>query len=263
MPLQANVIASIIGTADRLGALPKSARKEWDRLKVLAEKVRFLELPAKSLPRAALAALEADVDMLTDADIGRAVISRALGDVRPAMTAELDDQMCDFIDLNGQDILDAFHKPFNEAAATLHHCLSRLGNIALEDAKAALSKGGDAAQVWADAQAADKTIDAIATAVKLMRRNAVDPRYRVLVIADIEAATFIEDQLTGAEMRAWDVARAGYKLSLADTATFDQRRNAIAAEMQQREEEARGAFGREYRRTRGDGGDGKTATVLS
>ena len=251
--LRTNTIATIIGTADRLGALPKTARKEWDRLQSLQDKVRFFAPPAYSLPRAALAALEADVDMMNDPDIQRAVISRALNDLRPALAAELDDQMTDFIDVNGQAILDAFHKPFNAATETLHRCLGRLGDIALEDAKAALSKGGDAAQVWADAQAADKTIDAIATATKLMRNNPVDPRYRVLVIADIPPATFLDDQLSGVKMRAWDAARAGYKLSLADTATFDERRNAITTEMQQREEHARGAFAREYGRTHGTG----------
>ena len=261
MPLQTSVIATIIGTADRLDALPKPVRKEWDRIKGLQDKVRFLELPAHSLPRAALAVLEADGDMMNDPDIQRAVISRALNEVRPSIAAELDDQTADFIDLHGQDILDAFHKPFDAAAATIDRCRERLGDIALEDAKAALSKGGDAAQVWADAQAADQTIQAIATAAKLMRHNTVDPRYRVLIIADIPPATFLDDQLSGEKMRPWDVARKGYKLSLADTATFDERRNAITTEMQQREEQARGGFAREYRRARGDGGRG--ATVLS
>ena len=169
------------------------------------------------------------------------------------MAAELDDQMTDFIDLNGQSILDAFHKPFNAAAETLHRCTGRLGNIALEDAKAALSKGGDAAQVWADAQAADKNIDAIATAAKLMRTFPVDPRYRVLVIADIRAChVHRRPAQRRGDARLGCGTRRLHALPRRH-GDFDQRRNGIATEMQQRENHARGAFGREYRRTHGDG----------
>ena len=253
MALQTNVIGTIIGTADRLGALPKPVRKEWDRLEGLRDKVRNLDVSAYSLPRAALAALEADSDLMSDPDINRAVVSRAISESRAGITAELDRQVADFIDIHGQDILDALKKPFDEAAATIDSCRERLSDVALEDAKAVVKQGGDAAQIWADAQKADQTIDAIATAAKLMRSNPVDPRYQVLVIADVDAATFIDDQLTGARLRPWDVARRGYKLSLADTATLDERVNAIATEMQQREEHARGGFAREYRRTQGDG----------
>ena len=81
MALRTGIIATIIGTADRLGALPKTARKEWDRLEELRDKIRTLDLPVYSLPRAALTALEADRDLLNDPDIQRAVISRALSDL--------------------------------------------------------------------------------------------------------------------------------------------------------------------------------------
>ncbi len=253
MPLRTSTIATIVSTADNLGKLPTPIRKEWDRLAALQEKVRTFDPPAYSLRRAALAVLEADGDLMDDPGVQRAAISKALSELRPGLAAELDDQMTAFIETHGEAILDSLTKPFNAAAATIARCLDKLGDIALEDTKAAISKGGDSAQTWAEAQKADQAIDKIATAVKLMRRNPVDPRYRVLVIADIEPATFLDDQLTRVDLRAWDVARRGYVLSLADGLTLDERIGAIATEMQRREEHARGGFTREYRRTHGDG----------
>jgi hypothetical protein len=98
----------------------------------------------------------------------------------------------------------------------------------------------------------------IQTVWKLMRSVAGsfkpgDPRYRLLVIADIPAEAFIDDGLLGSSMRPWDVARRGYRLSLATPTTIVQRAEAIATEQQERATKAAGGFAREYRRTHGDG----------
>lgn len=248
-----NTLNGIIATANRLGAtIPKPTATEWQKLTSLQEKVNALDVSHDLVP-AILSALEKDKDPATDPTVLKAVTARAIGDVRRPLEAALDDRVREFAGANGPEILVAFKKPFDNAAATIARCLDSLGDVALDDTKAAISQGGNSAQIWGDAKLACRVIEDIRTAWKLLRTVAKvgpnNPRHGLLVIADIPVATFIDEQLgLTPTMSAWDVARRGWPLSLATADTIAERVDAIAAEQQRRATLSEGAFEREYRR---------------
>ncbi len=258
MAINRTTTTNVIATINRLGGIvPKKAAAEWDKLNALHDKATDLDL-VDDLAGAVLAVLETDGDLSSDPAVQRAVTARAVRDLQPALAAELDKRVDAFSATHGDDLVEALREPFDKAAATITECLGKLGGVELDDSATTLRKGGDAAEVWVTAQAANKTITDIATTVKLMSRWPLDARYQVLIIADVEPGRFLADQLTGAKFTPWEAARAGYTLSFATPAIVNERRDAIVAEGQQREANAEDEFGRAYRRTRGDG-----ATVLT
>lgn len=248
-----HTLNGIIATANRLGAnIPKPTAAEWQKLTSLHQKVNALDVPTDLVP-AILTALEKDKDPASDPAVLNAVTARAIGDTRRPLEAALDDRVRAFAEANGPDILTTFKKPFDNAAATIAICLDGLGDVALEDTKSAIRQGGNAAQLWGDAKLAERVIEEIRTAWKLIRTVAKvgpsDPRHNLLVIADIPAATFIDEQLGLApKMSAWDVARRGWPLSLATPDTIVERVNAVAEEQRRRETQSAGAFSQEYQR---------------
>jgi len=245
---------NIIATVDRLGgSIPKKAAAEWEKLNVLYDKANNLN-PVDNRASAVLAVLEADGDLHSDPAVQRAVTAHEVRDTHGPIAAELDRRVTAFLDTYGSDLLESLRQPFDQAAATITECLDKLGDVALDDSTATLRRGGDAAQIWLDAQVATKAISDIVTTMKLMSPSPLDARYQLLLFADVSPATFIDDQLTGVKLSAWDAARRGYPLSFATPATAKERRDAIIAERQQRAQHAEGAFAREHRRTRGDGG---------
>jgi hypothetical protein len=197
--------------------------------------------------------LEAGGDLTSDRGVQQAVAARAVRDSQAAIAARLDRRVNAFIDTHGDDILESLRKPFDNAAVTIARCLDKLGDLSLDDGAATLKRGGDAAQLWVDAQAANKAIADITTAIKLMSRWPLDARYQVLIIANVPPSSFLDDQLIGVKLSAWDAARRGYPLAFATPATVNERRDAIVAESQRREQHAEGALAREHRRLRGDG----------
>ena len=154
-----------------------------------------------------------------------------------------------------------FAKPFDTAAATLPEAATRLGRVDLDDTKAVLSRGGDAAQVWAAAQAAEQVIASIVQVwrqVALLAPGvALDPRFRLLILADINPADYLDEQLNVAgssSLRPFELARRGHRLSLA---TLDHAGASASRACGPRSPDARrqraGAFTEDYRRTRGIG----------
>src|SRR5688572_17103803 len=159
---------NVIATVNRLGGrVPKKAVDEWKKLDVLYGKANNLN-PVDDLPSAILAVLEADGDLAGDPAIQRAVTARAVADSHGPIAADLDKRVTAFLDTHGLDILEALRQPFDQAAATITECLDKLGDIALDEGSATLRKGGDAAEVWVTAQAANKAIADIASTMKQM-----------------------------------------------------------------------------------------------
>ena len=78
-----------------------------------------------------------------------AVAGAALDVIRSACLAHLD------------EIVDAWRKPFDEAAATLTEAHKRIGDLSLDDTGTIVARGGDIADVWAKAKSAEQVIDQV------------------------------------------------------------------------------------------------------
>ena len=150
----ATFTAQVFATADRLGATaPQHLLAEHEKITTLAASIRFLDVPS-DVPGAVLAALEAGNGPTTDDGVRDAVIGRMVNDTSNGIEDRLGERAMMFITDNADALLAMFANPFDTAAAVLTTAAERLGDVDLDDTKAIVSKGGDAAQVWADAQAA-------------------------------------------------------------------------------------------------------------
>ena len=247
----------IIDTADRLDAtIPKPVLNKWKKLTALRIKASNIDLGTVDLPAAILNAMEKGNDVATDPGVQQAVTVTAIGDVQRVVNSRLDARVRDFAIENAPAILEGFRTPFDKAASVIRKSQEVLGDVALEDSRAVLSRGGDAAALWAESQEADKVIADIRTSWKLMGTVAPtglpDARHALMVICDLPPHVFIDEQ-PDPKMRAWDVARRGWPLALATPESIREQIDVIAQERQQREVQAQGAFAKEHQRTRGIG----------
>lgn len=188
-----------------------------------------------------------------------AATSHALAGFQVGIEQGLDRRAQEFVDTNAPALLAAFVEPFDRAADVIATALEKLGDVDLNaDAAAILSKGGDSAAVWAGARDADEAIRAIHQAWGLL--GAVtssvpfSSRYRVLVIADPPAETFIADELANVTVTAWEAARKGYPLVLANPATYRERVAAVPVAQAARQAAGEQAFRDASRRRYGSGG---------
>lgn len=253
-----NTLQQVIVNASRLGAtIPKAVRAEHDQLAALAEKTRNgLQIP-DTLPAAILDALAAGRDPATDPATRDAVIARQVAACTPSVETALNGRVEDFLHRNAQAILDALAKPFDAAAITIAAVCKQLGDVDLGDTRAVLARGGTAAQLWADAQAAEATIKTVRDTVGLFgavsSRYAVDGRYPVLVYADIPADRFLDEQLTRVAPPAYELAQRGFRLSLATGGAVRERIDAVRAEVTRREAQRDDARRAAFARTHGTG----------
>lgn len=233
-----NILTQVFATADRVGAtLPKRLRDDHAKLAALADKVRTLDAGHK-LPEAILDALAADHDIAADATVQqeavRNVIAQVSNGVEPALAARVGT----FLQDNAEALVAALVEPFDKAAAELKEAVHALGDADLNDPAAVLGRGGDAAQHWANAQRADQVIHQIRTTRQTLanvhRAYQVDPRYKLLTYVDVPADRFIDDELSGVELRGWQAVHRGLTLSLATPATLRGRVEAVRQETERR-----------------------------
>lgn len=257
--LAQSVLNTVFKTADRLGAtMPKAATAEHQRLLNASNRRRelFLNLNG-NLAGAVVAALENDRDPLRDAGVHEALVAREILNVQRGIEDAIAARTSDLLIQHGPAILEAFREPFDRAAAATVHAVEALGDVDLDDMGGVLARGGTAAKHWAEARQAADTITAIKQTWKLLSAASstlsVDPRYWPLVIADIPAATFIDEQLGRMNLSAWDAARRGFPLSFASTDTLRERIGAVQVEVQRRQADTEGAFSRGWRQTHGVG----------
>jgi len=255
------LIDQVFATAVRIGAkVPKHLADEHQKIALLADASRRLEVPT-DMPGAVLAALEAGNDPLTDEGVRNVVIGREIDLHTHGIAERLGVRAMTWVGDNVDELLAVFIKPFDTAAATLTQAAERLGDVDLDDMKAVLAKGGDAGHVWADAQEAEKTIASIQTIWKqialFVPRVSLDSRWRLLMIADIEPAAYVDQELnTGsAHLRPFELIRRGHRLSLATPTTLLERKAAVQDLIQARTSHAEGAWKREIPAHTRHGGD--------
>lgn len=228
-------LGTALDTATKIGAtLPKSFTDRQQELDALNQKVRhyLLEQEGDNLASAFLDSLAADRDPATDREVQAAAARHALAGIRGGIEHALNQRTQQLVDEQAPAILAAYAKPFSKAAESIEAGIERLGNVDLNDTAAILGRGGDAARVWADAREATESIKQITQVWKLLSNVTgsvgYNSLYRLLVICDVPAETFITDQLGNSDMGAWDAARRGYPLSLATPDTYRERMAEVA-----------------------------------
>ena len=184
-----------------------------------------------ALGEAVFAALDAGRDPATDPEVQRAITANYLDNpgVAEAVREAAYGRARAVCDEYRDDIVTAWRKPFNVAAATLAGAYDRIGEVELDNADAILRNGGDIAEVWAKARAAVATIRAIrngwSTLAEFTRAVNVDNHFRPLNFIDPTVDQWLGDHLRESRIDAWDATRGGYTLALP---TFDEYRQRIA-----------------------------------
>lgn len=251
-----NIIRQTMLSAEDLGVtVPASMRRESVKLAELADKVRALD-PPSSLAEAVLTALENDRDIATDAGVHAAIALQTVQESTNGIDYALSRRATAFLTEHAETMLGVFGEPFAGYADAVHAAVEKFGDTDPDDTNAILSRGGDAAQVWAAAQDASKGIGDIRQTWKMLSNVAsafsTDPRYQVLTIAEIPAAEFIDGEVNG-WLTPWEIAQRGWKLSLATPATYRERVASVRAELGRRATTHAGAFREGYQRFAGHG----------
>lgn len=131
---------------------------------------------------------------------------------------------------HGAAVVETFRESFDAAAADVAAAADALGAIDLEDVRAVAQIGGDAAEMWKRAKAADTVVVRILQTV--LRLGVIggypqtgDARERALAVVDTDLSGYRRIGPRGAT--AWELHKVG-RLSLATPEQFEQRRARIA-----------------------------------
>jgi len=226
---------TLLSALETTGAnMPKVAAAYAHATKI-SDSVHALGIPQDALALAVSAALEDDRDPGTCPEVQRIVATNAFAN--PGITVAVDAQAFEGFRAVCRHNLDAIVKalrtPFDAAAATLTEAHARIGDVPLEDTGTIMRKGADVAEVWAKATAAVKVIDAAEAGWQALGTitgaSSSDQRYRVLRIAVVDHATWVEREFEGQKLSPWDATRAGLALSLPTVSEYRQRVAAIEA----------------------------------
>jgi hypothetical protein len=185
--------------------------------------------PKGGLAGPVAAALIAGRDPATDPDVMRTFLAMQIGthEVIGMVENILNEEMRQEFAVHADAIVNAWTKPFDQAAKVLTDAHSHLGDIDLSDTAVIVERGGSAAEAWGRAQAATRTINTITDAWlalgEFARLVRLDPRYPVLRIAAVDAETWREAQLDRKRLAPWDAVIAGLTLSLPSMAQYGER----------------------------------------
>lgn len=134
---------------------------------------------------------------------------------------------------HGPAIVQALRPAFDQAAADLDTAAKTLGEVDLEDLPAITARGGDAAEQWKRATAAEKVITDLRNVLWRLSvaggyPGSGDSHERVLAIAELDLVAY--KKITGTT-GPWEIRRHG-TLSLADAEEFTARQNRIGEQWQ-------------------------------
>lgn len=229
-----NQARTIITISQQVGAkLPAPVVEAYTRATQISAAASDLLPGPNELVNAIINALDNSRGPSSDADVQRALVAMQIGDAGIAKQVEsvVAEQMRDTFRAHADGIVKAWAKPFDEAAAALHRCHERIGQVQLDDTATILRAGGDIALVWAQAKDATGVTQALAdawTALATMTGFApVDPRYVALRIAAATREQWDASGLERAKPTAWDAMLADLTLGLADRAEYQRRVAAV------------------------------------
>jgi len=179
-------------------------------------------------------ALDAGRDPAADPDVQRLLTGQQLAanyNLADEITAAAYEAVREVCREHADEIVLAWRKPFDKAAATLTAARSRIGSVPLEDSAEILRQGGDVADTWAAAQRAAATIDTIAAGwyalATFTRLAQPTTRHRPLRIAEVDYDQWTEHGLTDAKANPWTAVLAGLTLSLPSFSEYKRRVAAI------------------------------------
>lgn len=215
---------------------PKPVADAAARLGVTTDAFNQLPPPGPNdVPMAVVAALDAGVAPADSPDVRRALAAydlagrATLGD---SVGAVLRDQLQVAARDHADDIIGAWSVPFDAAAERIAKAHTVIGGLDLGDTDAIIRRGGKAAEAWGAARAATAIIDTVVagwTSLHLfLTGNHHDKRHRVLLIADIDPETWIDQHLEGAKADPWKAVGDGHRLRLPTLAEVKTTVDAIA-----------------------------------
>ncbi|WP_146244043.1 hypothetical protein [Curtobacterium sp. MCBD17_013] len=236
----ASMINTIITTTENLGvAVPTPVADAYARYTKTDTALRTVYVGDGALATAVLAALDAGQDPNVDHEVQRIVTSAAAGNeavatqVRSKVLQDLVAALTDSAD----DLVAAWQEPFNAAAADIATTAAQLGPISLAATDAVVRQGGEAADQWAKASQANATIDTIVgawtTLAMQTRFVPLNNRNGMLRFTDPTFDQWDSIPLSEAKYNAWDAYGLGLKLSLASSADYIARGQAMEAGYQQ------------------------------
>ena len=219
---------------------PAALAESWQRTQRVSEKVHALGVRDSALYTPIYEAIMDDRDPAADPEVQRILTSGRIsnGVVMAGVEAMAYAAFRDTCTEHADAIVSAWAKPFEAAAKTLDNAHQRIGDVPLEDSATILQKGGDIAQVWAQAQAAVHAVNTISggwmALGEFTNRAANDQRYPVLRIASVDYKMWQDQHLTGGRaggrkitITPWEAVLAGLTLSLPTFTEYAQRVDTI------------------------------------
>jgi hypothetical protein len=221
----------IISRSKSVGAkLPAPVLEAHERANRITKAAATIYPPRDALMVAVIAALDAGRDPGADADVQRAHIAQQIGSsegIGRGVGDILAGQMVEVFRDHADGIVRALVKPFDQAVKALTAAQDVLGPVALEDTAGILARGGNAAEVWAQAQGAAQVLASIEHAWQelagLTRLASVEQHYPALRIASVDAETWRARNLHSRKLSAWEALSEGLSLSLPTMREYRQR----------------------------------------
>jgi len=233
------IIGNIRTTFTALGIkAPADVARAFDEADRLAEGAARLTAEPGAVERTITAAILGDRDPMTDPDVQRALTMQALaGNVMLADTISgaAIERLRDACMAEHDTIVTAWAKVYDKESGTLTRAHQQIGDHDLTDTTPILAKGGDIADVWAEAQDAVRVLDTVLTGwVNLMQfmRVSLTPDHRPLKVA---ALTYEQLSSMSPKLTPWDAVRAGLTPSLPTLEQYRQRVTAIQRGQSQHE----------------------------
>jgi len=213
---------------------PKAVADAHAAMADLTQRASRLRVDGSDLAPAVTAALAAGRDPASDPEVQRVVTAIALSGNQAlieTVEAEAVDQFRGVCIEHREDIVSAWRKAFDAAAAKLAACYERIGPVPLEDVGTIMVQGGDIASVWAEARKASATIGTIeagwAALGEFTRTVTVDPNRQVLRLAAVDFETWKAKGLRRARLTPWQILLTGLTLSLPTLEEYRDRVRAI------------------------------------
>jgi hypothetical protein len=168
----------------------------------------------------------------SDPAVIAAVVNRAILDAERTIDDQALASLAAAYTEHADELVAAWRKPFDAAAAELNAAHAVLGDVALSDSASVVKKGGSAADAWVKATKAVELIGRIVTA--WVSRARVTNTHRqgeklqhARVLADLTPGQYLDAELG---QNAWDLIRQGHELSLPTLDEYRARGDAVVAE---------------------------------
>lgn len=251
-----STLRTVMTTAATIDApIPKAIAADYATLTALGDRVRAFaqhEL-ADRVGARVLDALADDRDPTTDPDVNQALTARTLLTITGTFDAALATRAQQVLEDHAPAIAEAHRRPFDQAAAAIAEAFAVLGAVDLGDTRTVLGAGGAAAESWAQAQTATRTIASIVKSYKMLSMaTAAIPyqhRHPLLLITDPAPGDYIDNATTVTD--PWTATVRGWPLDYATPDTYTARVDAITTEQTRRQAHTDDAFRRDYQRHRG------------